>query len=121
MTTPSTPPETIDKQTATKANDSKTTTPNSKFRAVFLSTFVTILLAEMGDKTQLATLLITAQSHSPWVVFIGAALALISTTLIGVMLGSWLAKKLSPQTLDIAAAILLMCVSVLLLWDVVHY
>lgn len=119
MTTPSTPPETINKHTPTKPEDSKT--PNSKFRTVFLSTFITILLAEMGDKTQLATLLITAQSHSPWVVFVGAALALITTTLIGVMVGSWLAKKLSPQTLDMATAILLMCVSVLLLWDVVQY
>ena len=47
------------------------------------STFITIFLAEMGDKTQLVTLLMSAESQSPWIVFIGAALALISTSLLG--------------------------------------
>ncbi|MBH8563717.1 TMEM165/GDT1 family protein, partial [Nostoc sp. CENA67] len=36
---------------------------------IFGTTFITIFLAEIGDKTQLSTLLMSAQSHSPWVVF----------------------------------------------------
>ena len=74
----------------------------------------------MGDKTQLATLLISAQSQSPWVVFAGAAVALIATSLLGVLLGRWLANRLSPKTLETAAGALLLFISVMLLWDVVQ-
>ena len=88
--------------------------------SVFCSTFLTIFLAEMGDKTQLATLLMSAESQSPWVVFAGAGTALIATSLVGVLLGRWLAKCLSPKTLDTSAAILLLFISVMLLWDVVN-
>ncbi len=87
----------------------------------FLSTFITIFLAEMGDKTQLATLLLSAQSQSPWIVFLGAGSALIATSLVGVLLGRYLAKVLSPQTLDIAAGMLLMIISILLLGDVLQF
>lgn len=73
----------------------------------------------MGDKTQLATLLMSAQSQSPWVVFAGAALALIATSLLGVLIGYWLAKRLSPQTLDLAVSLLLIIISGLLIGDVI--
>jgi putative Ca2+/H+ antiporter (TMEM165/GDT1 family) len=63
--------------TSTSTSDIRT------FWAIFGSTFLTIFLAEMGDKTQLATLLMTAQSRSPWVVFAGAALALAATSILG--------------------------------------
>jgi putative Ca2+/H+ antiporter (TMEM165/GDT1 family) len=88
---------------------------------IFSSTFLTIFLAEMGDKTQLATLLISAESHSPWVVFAGAAAALIATSLLGVLLGRWLANRLSPRTLKTSAGALLLFISVMLLWDVVSF
>lgn len=87
---------------------------------IFSSTFLTIFLAEIGDKTQLATLLISAESQSPWIVFTGAAIALITTSLIGVLLGTWLAKRLPPKTLETAAGTLLLFISVMLLWDVVQ-
>ena len=74
----------------------------------------------MGDKTQLATLLLSAESQSPWIVFIGSGTALIATSLVGVLLGRYLAKVLSPKTLDIAAGALLMVISILLLGDVVQ-
>jgi Ca2+/H+ antiporter, TMEM165/GDT1 family len=92
---------------------------NSGVWSTFLSTFITIFLAEMGDKTQLATLLMTAQSQSPWIVFLGSGLALIATSLVGVLLGRYLSKVLSPRTLDIAAGVLLLVISILLLGDVV--
>lgn len=101
--------------------DEKQQLPQQKgsFSTVLTSTFVTIFLAEMGDKTQLATLLIAAESQSPWVVFAGAAVALIATSLLGVLIGYWLAKRLSPKVLDIAVAILLLVISGLLLGDVI--
>ncbi len=88
---------------------------------IFGSTFLTIFLAEMGDKTQLATLLMSAQSQSPWVVFAGAAAALVATSLLGVLIGRWLATRLSPKTLETSAGALLLFISVLLLWDVVSF
>ena len=94
--------------------------PPSGAMSTFLATFITIFLAEMGDKTQLATLLLSAQSQSPWIVFAGAGSALIATSLVGVLLGRYLAKVLSPRTIDIAAGVLLMVISILLLGDVVQ-
>lgn len=93
----------------------------ASFWKVFFSTFVTIFLAELGDKTQLTTLLMSAESHSPWVVFLGAGSALIATSLIGVLLGQWLARRLSPRTLDTAAGTLLLAITVWLLWDIASF
>lgn len=87
---------------------------------IFASTFLTIFLAELGDKTQVTTLLMTAESHSPWVVFAGAGSALVLTSLLGVSLGNWLAKRVPPRTLEISAGILLAFISVLLFWDVMN-
>lgn len=89
------------------------------FWKVFGSTFVTIFLAELGDKTQVATLLMSAQSQNPWVVFAGAASALVATSLVGVLLGRWLCTRLSPKALEKATGTLLLIISVLLVWDVV--
>ncbi len=89
------------------------------FWTVFSSTFLTIFLAEMGDKTQLVTLLMSAESQSPWLVFAAAAAALISTSLLGVAIGYWLSKKLSPKTLNLAVAVLLLFITGWLLGDVV--
>ena len=89
------------------------------FWKVFGSTFVTIFLAELGDKTQVATLLMSAQSQNPWVVFAGAASALVATSLVGVLVGRWLCTRLSPKALERATGVLLLVISALLVWDVV--
>ena len=88
--------------------------------AVFGSTFVTIFLSEMGDKTQVATLLMSAESHSPWLVFAGASSALIATSLLGVLLGRWLATRVSPQILNKAAGISMLVISLQLVWEIFH-
>jgi len=87
---------------------------------IFLSTFLTIFLAEVGDKTQLTVLLMSAESGSPWTVFIGAGLALVATSLCGVLLGRWLSRHISPRLLERFAAILLLGIAALLLLDVWH-
>lgn len=87
---------------------------------VFLSTFITIFLAEIGDKTQVTTLLMSAESRAPWVVFLGAGLALVLTSLLGVIVGRWLSKRVSIKVLETTTACILLVISVLLLWDVVH-
>lgn len=87
---------------------------------VFMSTFITIFLAELGDKTQLSTLLMSAEFHRPWMVFLGAGSALITTTLVGVLVGRWLSTRLSPRTLDVAAGVMLALISGSLVWDVLR-
>lgn len=87
---------------------------------VFTSTFITIFLAELGDKTQLSTLLMSAEFHKPWIVFSGAGAALVLTTLLGVWVGQWLSNRLSPRTLDVSAGMMLALIAVWLLWDVVQ-
>jgi putative Ca2+/H+ antiporter (TMEM165/GDT1 family) len=85
---------------------------------VFVTTFCTIFLAEIGDKTQLSTLLMSAESHSPWVVFLGSAAALVTTSFLGVVLGNWIASRLSPKIVEKAAGTVLLLISVLLFCDV---
>lgn len=53
---------------------------------VLLSTFALVFLAELGDKTQLATLALACRTQSRLTIFVGAALALVVVTLIGVLL-----------------------------------
>ncbi len=55
---------------------------------VLLTTFGVIFLAEMGDKTQLAAMTMSAQTKKPWAVFIGAAVALTAVSALGVLVGS---------------------------------
>ena len=91
----------------------------SGFWGVFLSTFITIFLAELGDKTQVTTMLMSAESQAPLVVFAGAGLALVATSLIGVLLGQWLSKRVSEDTLDTWAGILLLLITIGLVGDIV--
>ena len=77
------------------------------FLSVLISTFTTVFVAELGDKTQLATLLLSAQSGSPWLVFLGAAAALIASSLVGVLVGRWLSTVLPPERLELMAGVLM--------------
>lgn len=83
--------------------------------------FVTVFLAELGDKTQLSTLLMTAESQSPWIIFLGAAAALVTTSLCGVLIGQWLARRVSENVLNTVTGASLLFISVLLIWDTVNF
>ncbi|HEX2834339.1 MAG TPA: TMEM165/GDT1 family protein [Thermoanaerobaculia bacterium] len=72
----------------------------------FASVFITVFLAEIGDKTQLATMLFAAEAkNSKWVIFAGSALALVLAAAIGVLVGAQIERFISPRTLKIAAGI----------------
>lgn len=108
-----------DKQVADDTSKLPSKAPKGAFWGVFFSTFITIFLAELGDKTQVATLLLSAESQSPFVVFLGAGLALVSTSLIGVLLGQWMSTRVSEDTLDTCAGILLLLITIGLVGDIV--
>ena len=55
--------------------------------SLLLSTFLTIFIAELGDKTQLATLTISGASNKPLAVFLGSSTALVFASLIGALAG----------------------------------
>ena len=72
----------------------------------FTSVFITVFLAEIGDKTQLATMLFAAEAKtSRWVIFAGSALALVLAAAIGVLVGAQIERFVSPKTLKIVAGV----------------
>jgi Ca2+/H+ antiporter, TMEM165/GDT1 family len=73
---------------------------------LFASTFAAIFLAEIGDKTQLATLSLSAGGSSRWVVFAGSALALVCTSAIAVLAGEALTRVIPPVWIRRAAGAL---------------
>ena len=77
------------------------------FFNIFISTFISVFVAEIGDKTQIATLLLSAQSGKPLIVFTGAALALICSSLMVVVLSSWLFNKVSQFRIRLAASFIM--------------
>jgi putative Ca2+/H+ antiporter (TMEM165/GDT1 family) len=75
--------------------------------------FGSVLLAELGDKTQLATMLYaTDQSLRPMSVFIAAASALVFSTLLAVLFGSTITRYVPETTLKLVAGIAFIAVGV---------
>ncbi len=72
--------------------------------AVFFSIFLTIFIAELGDKTQIATLAISGTSQRPFAVFLGSSLALVLASLIGVLLGGSIAQFIPEFLIELVAA-----------------
>ncbi|MBX5465457.1 MAG: TMEM165/GDT1 family protein [Clostridia bacterium] len=70
---------------------------------LLLSTFGVVLVAELGDKTQLSVLLLSAQSRSPLAVFLGAAAALVVDAAAGAAAGGWLGRAVPERLLQLAA------------------
>lgn len=73
---------------------------------LFGSTFLAIFLAEMGDKTQLATLSFAASGSSRWLVFAASATALVATSAIAVIAGEAVARHVPPVWIKRAAGAL---------------
>lgn len=83
---------------------------------LFLSTFILIFLAELGDKTQLAAMArVTTDPHAKWTVFAGASTALILSTLLAVFFGGKLTELVKPQHIKIAAGIMFLVFGLLTL------
>lgn len=78
---------------------------------MFFTVCVTVFLAELGDKTQFATMAFAANKDTnPWVVLAGASVGLILATVIGVVAGQQLAGFVNPKALTWGAGALFMII-----------
>ena len=87
---------------------------------LLISTFTTIFLAELGDKTQLATVAISGSSKRPMAVFLGSSFALVLASLIGVIAGGAIARVIPDNYLKLASALGLLIIGVRLIWSVLE-
>jgi len=81
------------------------------FLSIFLTSFSTIFIAELGDKTQLATLMLSAESGKPMIVFLGSSFALLCSSIVGVLIGKWLSTKISKEKFSLFTGVLMTLVS----------
>lgn len=80
-----------------------------------LTAFITVFVAELGDKTQLATFSLAAGGASRWTIFVGSALALVATSALAVLAGGAIGKVVSPVWLKRAAGVLFLVLGVIYL------
>jgi putative Ca2+/H+ antiporter (TMEM165/GDT1 family) len=80
--------------------------------------FITVFLAEIGDKSQLAAIALSGSTSAPRAVFLGTALALLLTSLLGVLAGGEVATIFPTRVLKAIAAIGFTLIAVRLLWRV---
>jgi putative Ca2+/H+ antiporter (TMEM165/GDT1 family) len=87
---------------------------------LFLTAFVTVFLSEMGDKTQITTLLLAiARAKYVWYVFLGSATALCTASLLETTLGVWLAHRLNASTIKLASGMAFAVMGVLLIFGII--
>ncbi len=85
---------------------------------IFSTVFTSVFIAELGDKTQLATMLFASDKEtSKLTVFIGASLALVVTSALGVIAGSVISHYISEKTLHYLAGICFIAIGV---WTLVR-
>jgi putative Ca2+/H+ antiporter (TMEM165/GDT1 family) len=83
---------------------------------VLLTTLGIIFLAEMGDKTQLAAMTMSAQTKKPWAVFIGSSLALVAVSALGVAVGSVIGEYVPLEWVKRIAAVAFIIIGILMLF-----
>lgn len=86
---------------------------------IFVTIFISVLIAELGDKTQLATMLFAADKDvSKYTVFLAASAALIVATAIGVLAGSLLSEVINEKYLHYIAGIGFIVIGVFTLYKI---
>jgi Ca2+/H+ antiporter, TMEM165/GDT1 family len=95
-----------------------TATDIGSLRSAWLTSFMLIFIAELGDKTQLAMIALAAESGALWSVFIGGTLALWSVSLLGMLVGRTLLRRVPTHWVHRAAAVLFLFFGLLALAQV---
>ena len=80
--------------------------------SLLLSTFITVFIAELGDKTQLATLTISGTSNKPLAVFLGSSLALVLASLLGALTGGSISNFFPEVVLKSIACVTFLIIGV---------
>jgi len=83
---------------------------------LFASTFAAVFIAEMGDKTQIATLSFAGSSSSKRTIFLASALALVTTSAIAVLAGEVVSRYVPPIWIKRAAGVIFVVLGVLYLY-----
>ena len=79
---------------------------------LLFTTFVTVFLAEMGDKTQLTTITLSSTTNKPLAVFIGSSIALIQATLLGALAGGSIANLIPEFMLKLLSGIVFLIIGI---------
>ncbi len=79
---------------------------------LFFTTFVTVFLAEMGDKTQLTTITLSSSTNKPVAVFLGSSSALILATLLGALAGGSIASLIPDFILKLISGIVFLILGI---------
>ena len=82
---------------------------------LFVSTFITVFVAELGDKTQLATIALSGTSNRPFAVFLGSATALVLSSLLGALAGGSLSNLISRNILESVSSIIFLYIGIRLI------
>ena len=82
---------------------------------LLFTTFVTVFLAEMGDKTQLTTITLSSTTNKPLAVFIGSSIALILATLLGTLAGGSIANLIPAFLLKFLSGLVFLVIGIKLL------
>lgn len=82
---------------------------------IFGTAFLTLFLAELGDKTQLAVIAMTAKTESKVAVFLGASFALVLVSLLGVLFGGVLSQYVPTEWIQRIAAVVFIVIGILML------
>jgi putative Ca2+/H+ antiporter (TMEM165/GDT1 family) len=83
---------------------------------IFGTAFITLFLAELGDKTQLAIITMTAKTDSKIAIFLGASLALVFVSLLAVLFGGLLSQYIPTEWLQRIVAVGFIAIGVLMLF-----
>ncbi len=82
---------------------------------LLLTTFFTVFLAEMGDKTQLTTITLSSTTNKPLAVFIGSSMALILATLLGALAGGSISNLIPAFLLKLLSGLVFLFIGINLL------
>jgi putative Ca2+/H+ antiporter (TMEM165/GDT1 family) len=82
-----------------------------------VTTFGAVFLAELGDKTQLATLAFATSGRSRWAVFLGAACALVATSAIAALAGEAVTRAVPPVILRRVSGVAFVAIGFWVLWS----
>ena len=82
---------------------------------LLFTTFITVFIAEMGDKTQLTTITLSSTTNKPIAVFMGSSIALILATLLGALAGGSISNLIPAYSLKLLSGLVFLFIGINLL------